>query len=402
MAAQDQPTAASARTGHLLIAAHSFPAGATTTIGAVAAFWRSDDGGATFPILGVVPGLVRGFGGVFQGASDLSLGCSPSGECYLASFVYDQAISRSAIAVSRSSDGGTTWLPPVFLIDETDPAFFNLRPSIAAAGSSVYVSWIRVEGGGSSVPVWFAASHDGGATFTAPNRISDPVADRLTNKPATVVDGNGRIYVVYKSTLQDDPQGRNRHVVQISTDGGATFGAARLVAFTFETFVLSPMVFRINSFPQVAIEPGNALLVAWADSRSGNPDVVLTRSTDGGVTWTTPVRVTDTPLGKRIQYALPALACGPQGVCGVSFYTDRAQEHQLDTYFAPIVWGQPGPNLRVSTVPMDPDAQFDGRFIGDYNALVIDANAAHPVWTDTRVELPAPQHDIFTARITAQ
>ena len=50
---------------------------------------------------------------------------------------------------------------------------------------------------------------------------------------------------------------------------------------------------------------------------------------------------------------------------------------------------------------MNPDVQFGGRFIGDYTALVLDATAAHPVWTDTRLPAPDPQQDIFTARITA-
>lgn len=122
--------------------------------------------------------------------------------------------------------------------------------------------------------------HDGGTTFGAPTRISDPIENRLTNKPVTVVDGNGRVYVVYKNTLLDDPQGRNRHVIQVSTDGGATFSAARLVALTFEAFVLSPMTFRSSSAEMSILEwvptlPHDSLLAprlvqrSPAQSRSG-------------------------------------------------------------------------------------------------------------------------------------
>jgi hypothetical protein len=406
MAAQDQPTAATVRTrpGHLLIAAHSYPPEVKHPVNGVAAFWRSLDGGRTFPVRGVVPGLVRDHGGEFQGASDLSLGCNDAGDCYLATFVYDLAIARTAIAVSRSRDAGRTWLPPVLVIDETDQALINQRCSIAVAGDSVYVSWIRVESGetGVAVPVYFAASHDRGASFSTPRVISDPVENLLTNKPATVVDRWGRVFVVYENYLLDDPE-RDRHLVQVSSDGGATFTAARPVTFVYDTFEpLPPASFRVYCFPQVAIDPiGDGLLVAWTDTRHGGPDVLVTRSTDAGLTWSAARRVTDTPAGAQIQHALPALACGPLA-CAVSFYSSRNDPGGLllDTYIAPIVAGHPGPNVRVSSVPMNPDTQFGGGFIGDYTALVLAGNAAHPVWTDTRVAQPDPQQDIFTARIT--
>jgi len=43
-----------------------------------------------------------------------------------------------------------------------------------------------------------------------------------------------------------------------------------------------------------------------------------------------------------------------------------------------------GKQLLVSSGPTDPNINFDGTFIGDYNGLAASAHAAHPIWTDAR------------------
>ena len=51
--------------------------------------------------------------------------------------------------------------------------------------------------------------------------------------------------------------------------------------------------------PAVAVAPRGTLYVAWADSRfSGGvrDDIVLSKSTDGGKTWSEPVKVNQTPV----------------------------------------------------------------------------------------------------------
>lgn len=416
MAAQDQPTAATLlnHPGHLLIAAHSFPPDATAPFGGEAAFWRSTNSGRSFPTRGIVPGLTVAHGGIHQGASDLSLACSLSNDCYLASFVYDTPLHRTGIAVSHSPDGGASWDAPTIVISEDDPGLFNERCSIAVDNSpgprrgAVYVSWIRVElapnGSATEVPIWLASSTNQGKTFSAPRQISDSAVNLLNNKPVTLVDAAGRVFVFYENYLLNDPE-RDQHVVQ-RADDGVNFGQATQVTFVFDAFTpLPPAHFRDNSFPQAAADPiTGRLYVAWTDMRFGSPDILLTTSIDQGATWSPPARVNDTPEAAPIQHALPAVACGPLGVCGASFYSSRNDPGGLllDTYFVPFVAGHVvGSNIRASFAPMNPNVQFGGRFIGDYTALVIGWTEAHPVWTDSRVVSPDPQQDIFTARITA-
>ena len=62
---------------------------------------------------------------------------------------------------------------------------------------------------------------------------------------------------------------------------------------------------RANSFPSMAVDrsggPNNGTIyITWSQRgvtpAGSDPDVVLIKSTNGGTTWTTPIRVNDDPL----------------------------------------------------------------------------------------------------------
>ena len=58
----------------------------------------------------------------------------------------------------------------------------------------------------------------------------------------------------------------------------------------------------ISSYiPMIAVDPGSSafkdrLYVVWADERSGQLEIMLSYSTDGGRTWSRPRRVSDGPM----------------------------------------------------------------------------------------------------------
>jgi hypothetical protein len=369
---------------------------------------------------------VRGFGGIHQGASDQSVACSRDGSCYLATYVYDQALSRNGIAVSRTDDGGRSWRAPTIVVTEDNPRAINYKCAVTVDNSdgarrgNVYVTWTRVQfgedGAPTGAPIYVARSSNRGQTFTAPLVVSPPEMILNVQSVATV-DRRGRLFIAYQSFPFDDPL-RNWQIVQRSDDGAATFGAAVRAAYIFDTRPYPPTRFRTNSHPRLTTNPlTGAVHLAWIDVAAGTPDVLLVSSFDGAASWTEQVRVNDTPAGANIHHALPDIACGPQGVCGASFYSSRNDPTAalLDVYYAPIFEvppfaGRPGRswagrNVRVTASSLDPSVQFGGRFIGEYTALALDWLAAHPVWTDTRVSVPdatgtaVPQQDVLTARV---
>lgn len=407
----------------LLVSANDYrsPGPLRSAAGAYASF----DGGKTFPVDGLVPGLTRSTGGTYDGAGNTSVACALDGTCYLAAMVYERPGPRSGIAVSKSSDGGKTWDAPRFVVADDNPRVLHDKPWVTVNTSAgprrgeVYITWTRFLADEAleylESPIYLSRSEDRGKTWAVPRQISPrPYHQAQGSRP--LVDRAGRLHVVYENYPSDDPSA-NEHVIQTSIDGGKSFGTPVRISRVHELpLPIPPARYRTNSFPVAAADPvSGALLVAWSDYRSGAADLLLSISTDG-LAWSAPVRVNDTRPGATVHHVLPALACGPQGACGASFYSSRNDPGavKLDLYYASLelrngghgrLRAGAGRNVRVSTETIDPEAQLGGQYIGDYTGLAIGWNTAHPVWTDTRLTLvddrgvSVPVQSVFTSAI---
>jgi hypothetical protein len=79
----------------------------------------------------------------------------------------------------------------------------------------------------------------------------------------------------------------------------------------------------------VAVDSGNGNLYAvWQDVRFNNiEEVAFSMSTDGGFTWSEPIKINQTPPNPgnplRAQAFLPSVAVNGQGVVGVTYYDFR-------------------------------------------------------------------------------
>src|SRR5205085_2295471 len=75
---------------------------------------------------------------------------------------------------------------------------------------------------------------------------------------------------------------------------------------------------RAGSLPAAAIDPASGTIYAvWEDSRyrsDGANDAVLSRSTDGGLTWSPPASVNGGPAGYRVDDYNVTVAVGAGGV----------------------------------------------------------------------------------------
>ncbi|HEY7356268.1 MAG TPA: sialidase family protein, partial [Ktedonobacterales bacterium] len=165
--------------------------------------------------------------------------------------------------------------------------------------------------------------------------------------------------------------------------------------------------FRNFSLPAFAADSARGTLyLAWSDERNGDADILLARSTDGGQSWSVPVRVNNDPVGDGKDQFQPQLAVAPNGVVSVMFFDRRSDPNNLliDVYLAQSTDGGQTfyPNVRVTTVASDPsiDAPVpdDGSnvtFFGDYQGLAVDNHFAHVFWNDTRTG----SQEIFTAAV---
>jgi hypothetical protein len=133
-----------------------------------------------------------GSGAVVRAYNEISADIAPSGAVYVAWNVIRSQTS-SQILVSRSRDGARTWSAPHAVASPRTQAFL---PTLAVAGDGTLgITWddfrnYRSGSGQLATDVWFAHSHDGGATWRQ-SHVAGPF-DTLTAPPTDSTGVAGR------------------------------------------------------------------------------------------------------------------------------------------------------------------------------------------------------------------
>jgi prefoldin subunit 5 len=178
-------------------------------------------------------------------------------------------------------------------------------------------------------------------------------------------------------------------MVTWSSDGGETWSKPVEAATIFQEMEYrSPARFRAWSsmFPSIDVGPDGTVYIVYA-SASKNPadpgDVYLVYSTDGGATWSEPVRVNDDAPG-AYQF-FPWLDVDESGVVHIVWGDtrfDRDDNFGYDIFYARFdLESGLSPNFRVSDFTSN---GFLGGFIGDYFNVAAAGGEVYVVWTDLR------------------
>src|SRR5439155_13207220 len=150
--------------------------------------------------------------------------------------------------------------------------------------------------------------------------------------------------------------------------------------------------FRTNAFPQAVANPTNGnIYVVFNDNPPDvdRADIFFTQSSDGGNTWSSPVRVNDDATTND-QWQ-PALAVTPDGTrLFVGFYDRRLDpaNSAIDTFGAiGFIAGSTvafQPNFRISTesfpVAIGQDPVVNATYMGDYDVAVADDSFFYYTW----------------------
>jgi|GEM_PF-5114162 len=153
----------------------------------------------------------------------------------------------------------------------------------------------------------------------------------------------------------------------------------------------------VDQFSDLAIGKDGTVYVSWLRCTANYPPgdcggtqatLVLSKSTDGGSTWGTPVRVT--PPGDPEDEFFPWLSVSTDGMVGVT-WLDRRNDPTNLSYdaFAAISsdGGATFPNLQIASAASNPDNDgFKGTFMGDYTGNVWNSTGTtlYASWMDSR------------------
>jgi hypothetical protein len=254
----------------------------------------------------------------------------------------DFDVGSGALEVIRSSDGGATWTAPVVL----SASFIRDVQNQVAPDGTLLVAAMNEGGGGSSPRQNFIyRSTDGGLTFFA------------------------------------------------ATSMGAPFAAPG--DFTSGYFAIVNPIWRYMGWGDLATGSNNTVIYSYTVHGTGafgsgdGGDIYTVRSTDDGITWGAPVRVDGDASGN--EQWMPSTAGG--GTDFLVAWYDRRNTTNGTNYErwgvkstdGGLTWSSP---QRISDVlitqPEQPDPNVQPLYAGDYMRDYFDGTTYYDAWTDGR------------------
>jgi hypothetical protein len=283
------------------------------------------------------------------------------------------------------------------------------------------------------------SSTDGGVTWSAPAVIDDgcspfSVSGLFDQGSQVAVGPRGEVYVAWEFFHADYFTRELR--IRKSSNHGSSFGPSVKVSdvtavgdgFTFQGG------FRNNEFPMLAVDRSGTrtngnVYIAWNDGRNlqipnlvdnglyGYADVLLSRSTTGGASWSAPVRVNTNPEplpgGRRSDQFMPSVAVDNTGRVGACWYDRRKDpsNYAVDRFCGMSTdVGMTFTNTRVTVASWLPtlatEPVYAATYMGDYDGLASDATKAMPgfigafqiistVGKTARSDVLVPNPDVF-------
>lgn len=357
----------------------------------------------------------------FQRATDPWLSFGPDGTAYTAGLLLTSPtafIPKNAIAAAASSDGGRTWRN-TSIIKADGGRFRNDKETVTADPArpgTAYVVWHRVDLANRTGPTWFAATNDGGGTWSEARIIFDPGQGNQTIGNQIVIDPRTGVLYNFCNWIIRDCNDRNfgANVACLrSRDGGRTWSAPRIIAEMAPVGVSDPnngLPIRTGAaIPEPAVDPqsGN-LYVVWEDARfSGGEfdEVAMAKSADGGKHWSKPARI-NKPAGRPA--FTPMVRVNSRGVVGVAYYDFRnltAEVTTLPTDYWLAVSTDNGESFNREVHLAGPfnllsaPLVANGFFLGDYQGLVPIGTSFTSVFVQANIGDKQNPTDVFAATV---
>jgi hypothetical protein len=339
-----------------------------------------------------------------------------------------------------TDDGGIAsgeWTTPISIIQDSNPRFLSDKESITAHPTNpnfVYAVWDRLKQSTGDVinpervpgnlafkaAAMFSRTTDGGATWESPRVVYDPGGISQTIGNQLLVLPDGTLVSVFNEILgasQSAGPGPFNLSLKRSSDNGTTWlprgrpiRAAKLLPRTLFTpppfiGVYDPddptqPIRAADVLFDVAVGPIGQLYAVWQDSRFSNngtfsdpalliDEIAFSQSLDGGLTWSAPIKVNQTPTGIALanrQAFVPSIDVAADGTVGVTYYdfrnnttaagalTDHFIVHCHATCTSAANWGN---EVGLTTASFDitqAPLTGSGFFLGDYVGLASSGN----------------------------
>lgn len=277
-------------------------------------------------------------------ATDHSASSDFSGNIYLAYVDIETMTGTYNMKVKRRLPGNDFFEENAVIISTQNYALAQFASVDVAMDGEVYVSFFA-DTGGDNYGVYMTKSNDGGATFSTEQKISDIAFPKLFSGN-TSIDG-----------IEDN---------------------------------------RIYPCPHIVVDPSDAskIYATWTafgvNSKVSNGlDIYLSKSEDGGDSWSTPIVVNDDSDAEIHQF-YSSIAVNQEGVVFVSWYDQRENEGTSNTNYY-MGYSEDGGGTfeqkNVTSLASDFSQIAEsnvGIGPGEYNQIITVGKYTIPFWGDGR------------------
>jgi hypothetical protein len=338
----------------------------------------------------------------------------------------------SGVTVSASTNGGASFGGAIMAVSKDFPAhiidkdWMTLDPT--PNSGRLYVTYTDFDFSGNlcgtdvnAEPILRTAieivrSDNNGVDWTSPVIVKEVCVDTgLVQGSQVAVGSSGEVFVAYEFS---DVSGASQIEIAKAPDSLLSFASPVVVDGVTTVGGIVPLPdgsarqvleggFRTNEWPSLGIDRSgkafqNTVYLAWNDARNlsvfdpqsltgvyGYADIFVSRSVDGGTTWSTPVRVNNSvePLltGLGTDQFEPALAVDQTtGKVGVCFYDRRRDSRNflIDRECAKSTnRGSSWTNTRITATAFPPEIDQDffvaPAYMGDFDTLAADSVRLH-------------------------
>ena len=230
-----------------------------------------------------------------------------------------------------SNDNGLTWsAQKVISTDDLERGAVTTDavPSSPYYGRT-YAAWVKFA---PPFPLMVAFTDDGAQSWSAPQQINNPPN---RSGGGTIATGpNGEIYVCWAGVTEVSPFREIYVGFARTVDGGQGWNVTEN-AFPMNgiTGVLPDKGnIRVNGLPNIAVDNTEGPRRGWIYIVTGqkglapagsDPDIILHRSTDGGQSWSGPIRVNQDAVNNGVTQYFPGIDVDKTGAVNIIFYDDR-------------------------------------------------------------------------------
>jgi len=300
----------------------------------------------------------------------------------------------SGMYVHYSADSGTTWSFQYTIasgdMDKGDITTDD-SPSSPYFGRT-YISYVAFI---PPYPVFNSYTINGGVNWSTSLQINSP--PQRCQGADSRVDPNGNLFVCWSGTIPVSPYTEDYVGLGISSNGGQSW-------YTRESIydmngingnLPAKSGIRVNGLPKIDIDksvgPRNGWIYIITTEKNlapagSDPDIIMHRSTDGGMNWSGGIRVNQDPLNNGKTQFFPAIRVDEIGGVAVVFYDDR--NTAADSAEMYLAYSKDGGNtwneyvLSTHRFKPQPIAGGGQGYQGDNIGMTSGNNYLYPLWMD--------------------